>query len=164
MRFSLLDRLRQLDIFGHPITVNYKGRAAHRSVLGACCSIIVFSATLTLMISAFQEVALMEDPRIQIYSRPMTEKDKSELGPVSFDEYGFFFAFSVTVFDSVGQIPPEVGRFTAWQFDGDLKQIPLASCAKVLPPQVLSYSGASFKSSVERGLALCLDPSRAKTA
>lgn len=70
----------------------------------------------------------------------------------------------MTVFDQIGKIPPEVGRFIAWQLDGDLKQIPLANCTKVLPAEILASSGASFKSSVERGLTLCLDPKEAKTA
>lgn len=76
MRVSILGKLRQADIFGHPITLSYKGSEAHKTLLGALISIFVFLATLILMAAAFQEVALMEDPRIQIYSRPMTVTDK----------------------------------------------------------------------------------------
>ena len=76
--------LRSLDNFGHPIQLNYKGNETYQSACGGLLTIAVQVITLIASISALTEVFGMKDPKITSFTRPLTEKDRDDLGVISF--------------------------------------------------------------------------------
>ena len=46
MKSSLIDKVVERDIFGHPIHVNYKGSDTYQTRIGALCTVV----TYTLMV------------------------------------------------------------------------------------------------------------------
>jgi len=85
--------LRGRDELGHPIQLTYKGEDTHQSMLGALVTIAVQIFTLVVAIKSLQEVALMEDPEIVSYARPMSLADRKSIGAVNFEDHGYMIAF-----------------------------------------------------------------------
>lgn len=75
-----------------------------------------------MVLKAVREIALMEEPSLTEYSKPLTLSDRSDYVPLRHDDYNFVIGFTTmvhprakrrqagdnTILDS---IPPEVG---AW--------------------------------------------------
>ena len=43
-------RFLAIDLFGHPINLNYKGQETHKTLLGSSLSLLVFALTLIIAI------------------------------------------------------------------------------------------------------------------
>ena len=50
------------DAFGHPVSVVYKGRETHGSILGGIFTLLMQGLTAVYMFAAFHELLMMEDP------------------------------------------------------------------------------------------------------
>ena len=88
--------LRNRDLFGHAITLEYKGSDTYNSVIGGILTILVQVLTLVMVIQAVQELMLMQDPQIINYSKDVnTQEEISELIPLNFGDYDYVIAFIV---------------------------------------------------------------------
>ena len=43
---KLIDRVVSWDIYGHPITVNYKGQGAYKTIVGTMCTFLTFGVIM----------------------------------------------------------------------------------------------------------------------
>ena len=71
MKFSISNLVRSIDLFGHPIKVNYKGKHEYSSLLGGLISILAYSLTLVLIYRAAEEIFMMEDPELTEFTKPL---------------------------------------------------------------------------------------------
>ena len=53
MKLALLRRFLAIDVFGHPINVNYKGNETHNTLIGSVLSLVVYACTLAIAITSF---------------------------------------------------------------------------------------------------------------
>ena len=61
---SLGNKFRQLDTFGEPVQVNYKGESTYKTSLGACCSLMLLWFILGYGTFTFLKVIAYQDPQI----------------------------------------------------------------------------------------------------
>lgn len=47
---SIMKSFRSIDIFGVPISLNFKGKSSHQTYLGACCSLLFSPSFLGIFI------------------------------------------------------------------------------------------------------------------
>ena len=78
-KFSLIALVRGLDIFGHPITVNFRGSQTHKSILGALCTLTVYAITIAIATTKLTEIKDMNDPQITAFTKPLTEAERSDI-------------------------------------------------------------------------------------
>ena len=71
MFLRIASLVRSLDKFGHSIKVNYRGEESFNSFFGGVLTIVVYSLTLVMVISAIKEMIQMNDPILSEYSRPL---------------------------------------------------------------------------------------------
>ena len=71
MGFKVIKMLRNLDDFGHPVNVSFKGEESYKSPLGGILTIAVRLLTLVIVYKAVAEVFNMEDPVIKSIARPI---------------------------------------------------------------------------------------------
>ena len=62
------------DIFGHPVTVFYKGSDTYKTKLGFLCTFGVFMLTISYLIIKLIAVVAMSDPEVLIMTKTMTEQ------------------------------------------------------------------------------------------
>ena len=62
----LFDAIWGLDIFGHPITVFYKGEDTYKTKLGTLCTLMVWTLTFMFLQQSLASLLDMEDPDIII--------------------------------------------------------------------------------------------------
>ena len=55
-------RLHSLDIFGVPITLNYKGDSEHRTVIGAMFTAVLGCLILVVSLLGVSDVLMYKDP------------------------------------------------------------------------------------------------------
>ena len=91
MKFSLGAFVRSIDLFGHPIKVNYKGQHDYNTLFGGVFSILAYSLTLVLVYRAVKEIIIMEDPELKEFTKPLQASDREELVPVIGSDYDFIF-------------------------------------------------------------------------
>ena len=101
---------QKLDIYGHPIGVNYKGSDIMQTKLGAFCTIAVYSlmmiANVIQLGMAYQNGSKQqEQSNFQIF-------DRAEGGPYNFHENQFEVVILPSLLDS---LPPRIGTFKARQ-------------------------------------------------
>ena len=114
------------DSFGHPLQLVYKGSKTHNSTLGGILSLFIYVLTFMMLIRAFKELILMEDPTTINQAKPLTLEDKAHIIPLNFEDYKYVIAFQITtlnygsgMFTSL-EIPPEVGGLEAYKTDTTL--------------------------------------------
>ena len=71
MSLRIASLVRGLDNFGHSIKVNYRGEESFNSLFGGALTIVVYSLTLVMVMSAIKEMIQMNDPILSEYSRPL---------------------------------------------------------------------------------------------
>ena len=94
--------------------------------------------TLIIVFQAIKELALMEDPLITNYTKPVNPDDTSDLIPIKFSDYDNY----ILAFQLEGDIiPPEIGTIEAYIIvDRDLSkriQIELKNCTEVLSKEII---------------------------
>ena len=149
MKRNWLSRfLRNRDNFGHTIKLEYKRQETYSSVIGGIWTLLVQGMTLVMVIQAFKELYLMEDPTITSYSRPMNQEDISALIPLNLSDYNYFIAFSLLRLNTDNNpgesvLPPELGTITAQadlRYSEEKLPIELKKCEEVLSKDIILAS------------------------
>ena len=70
---NLGEWVKGLDIFGHPITVFYKGDSTYKTKLGALCTLSVYFLTLLYAMAKLTEMVGMYDPDVIIFTKTLLE-------------------------------------------------------------------------------------------
>ena len=94
MKFQIGSFFKSIDLFGHPIKVNYKGQHDYKSLIGGVFSILAYSLTLVLIYRAVKEMIIMDDPVLTEFTKPLQISDRKELVPVIGSDYDFIFMVS----------------------------------------------------------------------
>ena len=100
---------KSIDIFGHPISVNYRGEDTFKTRLGAFFTIVVY----TLMIFNLVQLSIAyvdgskqeEKNRVQLF-------DRNQAGPFNLAENHFEVRILPNVFS---YLPPRIGEYVALQ-------------------------------------------------
>ena len=64
MKFSLARFIKDFDVFGHPISVYYKGEETYQNMLGGILTVLVQILTLILVLNSAKEIWQMNEPTI----------------------------------------------------------------------------------------------------
>ena len=147
MRSSVLNLVRNRDIFGHPITVFYKGEDAYSTFFGGMMSLVVKVLTFVLFLQAIQEIIHMEQPMVNTFENILTLEAREEIGPISLKDSGTIIAvllmdwqtYDVSTGASMKKykkvpMPSKFGRFIAYlnNADSEHTQLDLVDCLSVL--------------------------------
>ena len=89
--------LRNRDAFGHPMHVMYKGQETYSSIIGGLCTLLKTVMTGVLVIMAILELVMMKEPKIIIFTKPLTRPERAELAPFHFNDYDYVLAVKATV-------------------------------------------------------------------
>ena len=125
------------DSFGHEMKLEYKQRETYNSVFGGILTLLVQGLTLAMVIQAIKELALMEDPLITNFTKPVNPDDISNLIPFNFkekDNYNLAFQLHGDI------IPPEVGAVKAMvmhELTDENWPIELKNCTEVLSKEII---------------------------
>ena len=109
---KLSDLIVSIDIFGHPVGVNYKGEDSFKTRLGAFCTVAVYVLTvlsLTTLITAFTDNSKLETNTERSYFDPFTEP------AYSFEEYQGDLMITISQ-----EIPADIGKVSLYQNQGCL--------------------------------------------
>ena len=85
------------DIFGHPVTVFYKGADTYKTKLGILCTLGVWFLTLSYTVIQLTELTVMEEPDVLVFTKTLTEpqKETPDFVPLNLNEkfvdMGFVF-------------------------------------------------------------------------
>lgn len=71
---KFIDLILSRDVFGHPLSVNYKGSDIFQTKIGAFFSIVTQLMTLGILVIKSIELVNMSDPSLQLYRRPIYEE------------------------------------------------------------------------------------------
>lgn len=63
--------VHDLDIFGHPVTVFYKGSDTYKTRLGVLCTFAVYTLTLSYMYIQLGGLWTMSDPDVLIITKTL---------------------------------------------------------------------------------------------
>ena len=96
MAGSFGKRLRSVDIFGHPINLQYKGSASYQSLLGAVLTLAVYALTFVLFIKGIKEVIMMQDPELTSYEKPLSLEERNQTIPVTLADYSNLIIFKTS--------------------------------------------------------------------
>ena len=92
LRFSKF--LLSQDRLGHPYSLNYRGSETHQTWLGTGLTLVVNVLVLIILTQKIDEVINMQDPEVQVYTRPILKEELEEAGGVNFAKnmlnVGFF--------------------------------------------------------------------------
>ena len=69
MGYSLWSLLRQMDDFGHPMNLTFKGEVTYQTLIGGFLSIVVQVLTLVKIIQAGIEIYSVQEPKITSFKR-----------------------------------------------------------------------------------------------
>ena len=113
--------LSNRDLFGHSFQLLYKGDEAYNTVIGGILTLMVQLLTLVMAIRAYEEVVMMNDPRIINYTKPVGSEEISDLLPLKFDDSDFVIAFKASVTNKrtsqPTELPPTLGTLRASLLD-----------------------------------------------
>ena len=70
---NLGEWVKGIDIFGHPVTVFYKGDNTYKTKLGVLCTLTVYFLTFFYSVSKFTEMVVMNDPDVLIFTKTLLE-------------------------------------------------------------------------------------------
>ena len=127
MGFSVMNLVRNRDIFGHPITVFYKGEDTYLTLFGGSMSLVTKVLTLVLFLQAIQEIIHMKQPMVNSFENFLDLGAREEIGPISLKDSGTTIAiflngwetYDVSTGASMKEywkqpMPSRFGRFTAF--------------------------------------------------
>ena len=82
------------DRLCHPFSLNYGGSDTHKTWLGTGLSLVINVLVLIILAQKIDEVVNMNDPEVQVYTRPILKSEVDEAGQVNFAKHrlniGFF--------------------------------------------------------------------------
>ena len=88
---SFTDFLKGQDVFGHPITINYRGEDAYSTAWGAFLTIVQKVFILVIAVMGVLDLLAHKDPNIVQYTIYDKRNDDSELN-LAENQGGFIFA------------------------------------------------------------------------
>jgi len=91
MMTSLLRKFIGLDMYGHPIGVNYKGESAFKTKFGAVLTMLTYAAVLTYASVKFNRLVHRDRPEITRTEEIIRLGDATNR--YNFEEYHFWFTF-----------------------------------------------------------------------
>ena len=122
----MLEKLKSIDGYGHPVSVLYKGGTTHNTVFGSVFTLL--TSALVLIFATSRLIEMMHHTDQSITSRAAYD-DIDKEGKIYLKDKNFTLAFQIIAFDANFQIdhnfraPPEIGRWIAnmqtINFDGD---------------------------------------------
>ena len=59
------------DRLGHKFSLNYKGDESHKTWLGTSLSLFINILVLIILVEKTEELFLMRNPTVQVYTRPI---------------------------------------------------------------------------------------------
>ena len=65
--------MKDYDIFGHPVTVFYKGSDTYKTKLGTLCSLGVFILSMMYLNIRLSALIEMDDPEVLIMTKTLLE-------------------------------------------------------------------------------------------
>ena len=82
MASSLYKFLVARDVFGNPVTVNYRGESSYKTCLGALFTVAIKSFLLIFFTTVFLELVSYKDPQISQYTiyDPRVSGDEVNIG------------------------------------------------------------------------------------
>jgi hypothetical protein len=83
MTSRLMDFLVDLDFYGQPITINYKGSDSYKTKFGSFCSLCTYALILFNLLSLLRGFT---DGSKQSEATQLTNFDRFEAGQFNFDE------------------------------------------------------------------------------
>ena len=89
MHFSLGSFVKNLDNFGHRISVSYKGQDSHQTIVGGFMTIIVRVLTAITIVIGLEKVIGMTEPIITSFPRFIPHDERQERGTISFADLQF---------------------------------------------------------------------------
>ena len=98
---------RSIDIFGHPISLTFKGKHSYKTTFGAIVTAIVGLGIVAYALSRLQHMISRQDP---VLSKKNFIRDLSGAPPFTPNEYGFDFAFGLGA-----PLDPSIGIYSANQ-------------------------------------------------
>ena len=99
------------DAMGHRIGINYKGKDAHTTYVGAIATMLIFVFVLVQLIESVKDLVDMENPNILSFMRPIYDSEQEEMGAINLAEHDFFVGVLFKGKDSDAlEIPEELGR------------------------------------------------------
>ena len=107
------DFITSLDIFGHPIGINYRGEGTFKTLLGSFCTVLI---TVLMTINTVTLTTAYRD-------NSKLERSTQQTTYVPFDESAFNFTDYQTEINIsfVGNYPPkDIGMFNLYQNKGCL--------------------------------------------
>ena len=88
---SFSDFLKGQDVFGHPVTINYRGEDAYNTAWGAFLTIVQKVFILVIAVMGVLDLLAYKDPNIVQYTIYDKRNDDSELN-LAENKGGFIFA------------------------------------------------------------------------
>ena len=82
----MIDFLKRLDIFGHPIGVHYKGQTTHNTIFGSMLSLLIILWVLAYAAFTFMDTVHHTN---QEANTNRIKADLNEQGPVDLEEFNF---------------------------------------------------------------------------
>ena len=118
MHLSLGRFVKNLDNFGHSISVSYKGQDSHQTIIGGFMTIIVRVLTAITIVIGFEKVIGMTEPIITSFPRFIPHDEREERGTFSFAD----LEFNIGVWEQARSVdneyfyfvPENIARITAW--------------------------------------------------
>ena len=96
---------KNIDIFGHPISLTFKGNHSYKTTFGAFVTVIVGFGIMAYSLSRLQHLITRQDP---VLTKKNFIRDLSGAPPFTPNEYGFDFAFGLN-----NPLDPSIGTYSA---------------------------------------------------
>ena len=167
---SFTSLLLSRDMLGHPLSINYKGSATFKTILGAILSIGIQVLVLIQLIQLTIDMVQMNDPIILSYSRPLYEEEVNDFGQINMNEYRLDFGVYVVRGDNRAEpieIPEGIGRIVNVQtvvgskIDDGIDFISYANCTDLFTYVNMNLTDKSVNA--KQG-GYCLDPDQMTVA
>ena len=115
----LLKLFLSRDRLGHSFSLNYGGSEMHATKLGALISVTIQLLVAILLVQKSIEVVDMNDPTVEVLSRPLFKEEVEDFGVINVDEYRFNIGMQFFQLDDEGDtvpldVPESIGRFVSW--------------------------------------------------
>ena len=118
----------------------------------------------------------MEEPNLQVFTKPLSEEDRIALVPILHEDYDFVFGFSFVARDvktlKVVELPPSIGQWvqeasysntdTGFDLDEQESVKSLIDCRDVISREIMETGDPALIQDYSNGRTYCLDPKTAK--
>ena len=104
---KLVSKFKEIDLYGHSVSLTYKGEQNYKTIPGAIMSLIVILTILAF--STYKSIVFVtkQDPNV---SKQVFTRDLDHEGPLYPKDYGFNLAFGLK-----RPIDPKYGRFVVFK-------------------------------------------------